>query len=496
MSESSKFWAQRPKDLVDDARPSATAAEPQKSTSMTTTHKITSPMVLRPYVGQAASIDPTPPTPVTALSWADQVCDEEEQALTAASSKRLQQGDGLQAVVDEQRTRIEELEDIVSKQARQIEMMNEKVQEKEARIVDLEAAAAKQDSLLCELEEQLAEQNGLAKEKATSIRSSQSATDVEDAEFVSEPATLPGTPTEDTSEVGLTQAATASLKFPELVGVNFPELPSPAHGLPSPRAPTTLGPIYVTKENIKQGPPVPPAPKLKLAIDTSKFAKKPTSPPKPSFEGVPDIDPSKDMRRMSKAEREPLGTGPIIQIVMGNEVVATLPKYMFMQCSYKAFEHWAHNPDAKAIRFDAGAMNKNALNEHVEWMIMHTHCARVYSIHIGKDDDHRYNLERTQASRVLGLNNIYVGHFTRKYCDSMRNETLQDDVMSLIVELAHPDNDPIFDCLANCMLSALSRTHQKDREVLEHKIQRLPKLAAKIQEVKSRKKQAKGGKVR
>ena len=40
---------------------------------------------------------------------------------------------------------------------------------------------------------------------------------------------------------------------------------------------------------------------------------------------APVIDCTKDIRRMSKEEREPFGYGSIVQIVMGNETVASVP---------------------------------------------------------------------------------------------------------------------------------------------------------------------------
>ena len=119
-----------------------------------------------------------------------------------------------------------------------------------------------------------------------------------------------------------------------------------------------------------------------------------------------------------------------------------------MQVSSKAFKHWSDNPTAQSIKFDAGAMTKDALNIQLEWITMHTHCNRVFSVSLKQENGMRHNLELVRSARVLGLHSMYMGHFTRLYCQQIRDGP-SEELIDLVEELSYTDTDtdPIFDCL-------------------------------------------------
>jgi hypothetical protein len=272
-----------------------------------------------------------------------------------------------------------------------------------------------------------------------------------------------------------------------LSGAEFPAL-----GTPTPVRDLRRSP-FVTAENIKKMPLPPPARTLKLGIDPSKYQKKPMAGAgkfnfgsRRATEAPPNIDVNKDIRRMTKEEREPYGYGPTVQIMMGNETAAVLPKYIFMQVSSKALKHWTDNPSAQTIKFEAGSMTKDALSVQLEWITMHTHCNRVFSVSLKPENADRYNLELVRCARVLGLHPMYMGHFTRMYCQSVRDGPSKK-LIALVEELAYTDDEPIFDCLANYLAMQHSKAAPEDLDSWDQQLARLPKLAKKMEDIQARK---------
>jgi hypothetical protein len=285
--------------------------------------------------------------------------------------------------------------------------------------------------------------------------------------------------------------------FSALSSVDFPALGSP------PSSNVSQQTVFVTADRIKKVPPPPPARKLTLGIDPSKFQKK-IPQPQPTTarrllyssrhgnSATPTIDPGKDIRRMSKEEREPFGYGPTVQIFLDNKMVATVPKYGFMQVSLKAFKYWNENPNATPMKFEADAFTLDALSIQLEWIAMHTYCNKVFSVNLKSEAGDRQNLELFRCARALGLHPMYMGHFTRMYCDQIRKGPSYD-LISLIEELTWDDADPIFECLANNWLLNYSKAKPEAIPAWESKLTRLPRLAAKIHDVRSRKNSALGG---
>ncbi|CAI6333556.1 unnamed protein product [Periconia digitata] len=227
----------------------------------------------------------------------------------------------------------------------------------------------------------------------------------------------------------------------------------------SPNTTTNFGPVFVTRDTIKKSTPVPPPKKLTMGIDLSKFGKKPapiptvspTSPRQGSKSFAPIVvDPSKDMRTMTVEQRFRLGNSRKVTVKLDSEPVGVVPMTMFMQCSRLANDYFTKNPLPDAMDFPEGSMTKAAAKTHVEWMRQHCHIQRVWSIRFSGDGQtDRNNFEVIRAARVMGLHNMYVGHFTRHYCENIRNSKkfYSYEFMALVDEFAVPGNDPILDCL-------------------------------------------------
>jgi hypothetical protein len=215
---------------------------------------------------------------------------------------------------------------------------------------------------------------------------------------------------------------------------------------------------------------------LKMAIDTSNFGKKlilaaqmsarvidkgiaassygASSKDRAKTDVMPVINVSKDIRQMPHKERMLYANGPDVSVLVGSAKLATLPKYVLMQCSEEAYKHFMKNPDADSINFPVGSMDSDAARAHLQWMLEMTYQGRVYSLALNNDDKFNdKNLKTCQAARVMGLNNTYVGYFTKAMCDRIRLNNYSMEFVSQICDLIYTDNDPIFSCLANNLVN-------------------------------------------
>ncbi|KAF2686019.1 hypothetical protein K458DRAFT_416387 [Lentithecium fluviatile CBS 122367] len=126
---------------------------------------------------------------------------------------------------------------------------------------------------------------------------------------------------------------------------------------------------------------------------------------------------------------------------------------------------------------------------------MQQHCVvgKVFSISLNHEHTDERNLNIVRAARVLGLNNTYVGHFTRQYCDKIREHDLNYELMGTIATLAYPGNDPIYDCLANNIANQRKRGTVSDPEGLKAFLDLHPTLMHKVEAIEGTKATKKAG---
>jgi hypothetical protein len=175
---------------------------------------------------------------------------------------------------------------------------------------------------------------------------------------------------------------------------------------------------------------------------------------------------------------------------MGNKSLGSVPKYMLMQCSHTANKHLTDNLEATSITFPEGSMDVSAAQAHIDWMNQHCFVAKVFSIELNAENDDVKNLNIVRAARVLDLNNVYVGHFTKKYCDKIRRDDLSWKLLELIAALVNPKNDPIFECLANNIAQQRKLNNVADMEPMENFLQKYPVLAERIEQMERKKVQS------
>jgi hypothetical protein len=378
---------------------------------------------------------------------------------------------GLEAEVEEKDARIEELKNDNHTQHLYVQELVAEVDEKARRIEQLEG----------ELDMKAARIHELELESMSDTQASTEDLDTPNttvADKSESPATVPDhVPAKyETADAEPTVDAKPTLSEELIVSFVDEASPDPAEkDMSGPAVNESKFPqLWSPDAPRKVLPPVEKPKILKMAIDMSKYDKK-ASVKMPQVAvasnargaqtstwgqagrqhrtktaAVPKIEPHKDIRHMPHMERAIFANGPDVTVTMGRTKLATLPKYILMQCSEKANNYFVGHPDATTFDLPTGCMDSDAAKAHLQWMDEMTYQGRVYSITLNADEkfDER-NLRICQAARVLGMNNTYVGHFTKILCDRVRSNRSSLEFMSMICEVAYPENDPIFDCLAN-----------------------------------------------
>ncbi|KAJ4374645.1 hypothetical protein N0V86_007518 [Didymella sp. IMI 355093] len=366
----------------------------------------------------------------------------------------------LQTASDTSAAHVAKLQKENHKQALHVQKLVAEVDEKDRRIAALESEDDKHCATIAELD---VGDNSTQVSSHDSALATEAITAPAKTEVVHE-ATKTNknvAPVEQTA----TKAANTDTESVSLSAKTFPtKTTGPAPNLSAFR-------VFATSTTVKNTTPPPPAPKLKMPVDLSKFAKKPAAKRVASKKKVeatlneaakdgpaPTIDPTSDIRTKHREERALFANGPKVKVKIGEKLLTTLPKYVLMQTSHKAFKYLTDNSDTNTFVLPADSMNEAAAKAHLEWMEEMTYQVRVYSITLYSDEkfDDK-NLQICRAARVLGLNNTYVGHFTKIFCDRIRSNAASYEFLDKIATLAYPENDPLYDCLANNLASLRAR---------------------------------------
>ncbi|KAL1797588.1 hypothetical protein ACET3X_004194 [Alternaria dauci] len=274
-------------------------------------------------------------------------------------------------------------------------------------------------------------------------------------------------------------------------------------------------PTFVTKDTMKVVPPAPKPRTLTFPIDMSKYGKKSAVSfttrnvrPSPNMTqknghttpwgqssrqarhkngAMPEFNYSADIRHMPHGKRILFGNGPEVTVKLGNVKLATVTKYILMQCSFKALEYFTKEPEATSWVLPADSMDVDSATAHLKWMDEMTYQSRIYSLKFQTEHVHdKKNLQICHASRVLGLNNMYVAQFTKHFCDRIRAQDVSTEFMDLVCQLAYPENDPIFDCLANNLVNQKKVGNAKGTADLEKLVTKYALLKEKVDKIEKR----------
>lgn len=264
----------------------------------------------------------------------------------------------------------------------------------------------------------------------------------------------------ETESASKSKAATPSQ--PPVPSPELPELPK------APKTPKAIPAV------------VKPAPVLTFPIYNggkvvAKNSKTTTDPPEniPSVLAPDNYQPIKDLRDMTLEERAELFRGPTITILIGNEQVRNVPKYMFMAASPRARTFFLQNPKETYMPFDAGEITAVVAAKVRDWLVNMGSSKRVFSLKL------HGNIVEDLAFRrdciLLGMDK-YVAHFTRQYCDKIRKGFPSLDDIAVMETFATRE-DAVWDCLCNNLANMRVRNEIPDRAKFDEFLKRHEKLA-------------------
>ncbi|KAF2274953.1 uncharacterized protein EI97DRAFT_443532 [Westerdykella ornata] len=192
--------------------------------------------------------------------------------------------------------------------------------------------------------------------------------------------------------------------------------------------------------------------------------------------------PSKDLRDMTMAERAELFRGPSITVIVGTEQIRGFPKHMFMAASSKIRDYFVRNPTETYIAFKAGAVAVPVIQLLKEYFCAIGSHRSVFSLKL------RYNMQQDLAIRrdciYLGMEK-YVAHFTRQYCDRVREGAIVLEDIALI-EKNTTDDDSLWNCLCNNLATMHVRKTLPEPEKFEEFMGKHPRLAQSIGRIETR----------
>ncbi|KAJ4333867.1 hypothetical protein N0V95_009322 [Ascochyta clinopodiicola] len=459
--------------------------------------------------------------------WADSDDDEEflasfsnaprvqelEKTVTAKNARitdlntALQEKEGsiaeLEGVVEKQQRSLDKMDISTDALASQIEGLKKEVQKQHFHVQELIAKVDEKDRRIAVLETELDLHCNTVAEldvgQAMTLASSHETSVVADEEVTKDKHTKKEAQSTETAVAPTKPVVKNDNKDTSVPDTDSPEPKTTLSGAPGPGVDFSGFPVFATPATIKQTAPPPPAPKLKMGVDLSKFAKKASSTNRNTAKAktgsvkgkpihwdgpAPKIDSASDIRTKCYEERAVFASGPKVHVKMGDISLSTVPKYILMQCSLKAFKHFTESPDVTTFTLPADSMDADAAAAHLEWMKDMTYQGRVYSITLNSDEkfDDK-NLQICRAARVLGLNNMYVGHFTKIFCDRIRSNTASYEFLSKVAAVAYPENDPIYDCLANNLANLRTRNTVKEPTQLEALLDTFPGLKSRVDKI-------------
>ncbi|KAF2875756.1 hypothetical protein BDV95DRAFT_461700, partial [Massariosphaeria phaeospora] len=524
------FWAQKKKGITNGTPAAKTPAVQNTPAPKAATENASSLVLTRKSdAGTNGASSPANGLSVvskaTGRSWADDFDDDDDQTLNSPlSAKMAPRIHELEAQVEAKDERIEELKQSLGLEGHRVKDLETAIEDKDRRIAELETDAEKKREMMAKLDEALSQASDRGEEMDQLVKQMEATFNEQTARIQElemqletandtaarrpEPTAPEAKQVEETASEAIhaneeiTQEETLKSEVVDTASKASETTAIAQDGKSKASTPAFRDisePVFATPETVKAAPPVPPAPKLKMGIDMSKYGKKPATVTKDVKSGackpirtgtsaarksdvMPTINPLKDMRSMSREQRQPFANGGDVDIMVGTTAI-TVPKYMYMQVSANANNFFTKNPTATKIQFPAGSMDITSVQHIARWMIDHTYCGRVFSINLHNDE--RKNLQVMRASRMLGLRNMYVAHFTRGMCDRLREKMPSPELMALIEELS-VDNDPVFDCLANNLATQRFKNNLPHPQAFEAFLAKHPKLAAAIAKIEDK----------
>ncbi|KAF2652985.1 hypothetical protein K491DRAFT_695139 [Lophiostoma macrostomum CBS 122681] len=300
----------------------------------------------------------------------------------------------------------------------------------------------------------------------------------DDASETEQPAQLQSPPTSEAeimSELDL-PAPLEDAESPEPSPAAAPEAPQPPQ---TQQVSTAAKPKAPTSKDV---PPPKPAPKLSFPLKnggkieknaaTETWANHPENKPGSWSAG----QTTKDIRDMTQAERQALGKGPTITVMIGNKQFHGVPKHMFMYVSPKVKAFFDDHANESYLSLKEGQVAPAVMQVIVDWLKNMCTSPKVYSLKLRGDT--MQDLAIRRDCYYLGMEK-YVAHFTKQYCDKVRSGFPSLENIALI-EKSTGDDDTLFRCMSNNLAVARVKNNIPEPEKFEAFLEKHPRLAQAI----------------
>ena len=258
---------------------------------------------------------------------------------------------------------------------------------------------------------------------------------------------------------------------------------SPLETVPPSQTHTSeMPPLPKPTVSIKAGD-VKPAPKLSIPIKNGgKIDPKPASGWNATCSTEAPLQGRSeklDIRDMKRSQRAELFHGPTITVIIGRETIRNVPKVLFMTVSPRVRNYFKENPGETYIPFKVGEIAVPVMQLIKEWLTNMGTCAYVYSLKL------RHNIVEDLAVRrdchYLGMEK-YVTHFTKQYCDRIRDSFIGLDNIA-VIEKNCVHNDNVWRCLVNNLLTMRLKKQIPEPEKFADFLKEHPRLAAAMEKV-------------
>ncbi|KAF2267716.1 hypothetical protein CC78DRAFT_576715 [Lojkania enalia] len=448
-------------------------------------------------------------TPKPRMSWADEKEEEEEELALKKNFKmelevkniRIRE---LELELKEEKVRheelkskswdlateIEKLKSMNGQQVEKAEILKSEVEKKDTLILKLELALQEKVTRLGELEERRENHAGsivdpppeLEPESKSEPKPANQESD-HDIEGHAETPNFDAETKEDKAASSVSNETSSEGLFSTPNTINDDGIECKATTVP------TDGSVSNSATTLIEEPVLcPPSPKSKLAQHSTpkpapvlsfpvNLMNKPAESDQGKEGGWTSGAKIQDIRDMSLKQREELFRGPSISIYIGQVAVRHVPKRMFMQVSKKACNYFTQHPQESSVQV-APTIAVPAVHHIVDWLTDMGSCHKIYSIPF-RGDNFMENLAVRRAARTLGMDR-YVGHFTKHYCDYIRNGLPSFDNMALIEKLCERD-DAVFDCLANNLAHLKIMGQIPNVRVFDKFMEKHPRLASTVE---------------
>lgn len=380
------------------------------------------------------------------------------------------------ACIEEKDKRIKELETLIQEKDRHIGELVAQMDEKDGRIQELEdkVDALKKDGGVDNAQNETIE--GLSKDESQhNVETAKEGYVKVALGNVNVPENASQTATEVETAQEVTSNASTAAQSPKLRTTAWADMPNLP---PLPKSANTIS--NDVKPTPKLSIPIKNGGKIDPSVATSNWAADQAKHVE-SWVAAPTAI-TKDIRDMTLSERAQIFRSPSITVMIGREQIRGISKHMFMAVSSKVRQYFTENPRETYIAFRDGEVSIPVMRVILDWVMNMGSCLNIYSLKIRFKPVEDLSIRRDCI--YLGMEK-YVAHFTKQYCDKIRQSYPGLQNIALI-ERNTSEDDGLWLCLCNNLAIWRVRGTIPEPEKFDKFLTKHPRLAQTIGRIETK----------